>query len=77
MTDNNDTELLRDKLFNKKENGWNLTKEKDNIFNYAKGYISFMNKAKTEREVVKQAKIIAENSGFKDINNISMYINKK
>ena len=70
MTDNNDTELLRDKLFNKKENGWNLTKEKDNIFNYAKGYISFMNKAKTEREVIKQAKIIAENSGFKDINNI-------
>ncbi len=60
-------EILKDKLFNKKENGWNFTKNKEDIFNYADGYINFMNASKTEREIIKSSKKIAESNGFKDI----------
>ena len=67
MADKKEIEELKEKLFNKKENGWNNTVNKEDIFNYANGYIKFMNKAKTEREIVKQSKIIAESKGFKDI----------
>ena len=67
MADKKEIEELKEKLFNKKENGWNNTANKEDIFNYANGYIKFMNKAKTEREIVKQSKIIAESKGFKDI----------
>ena len=60
-------EILKDKLFNKKENGWNFTKNKEDIFNYADGYINFMNASKTEREIIKSSKKIAESNGFKNI----------
>lgn len=62
-----EVEILKDKLFNKKENGWNFTKNKENIFNYADGYINFMNASKTEREIIKSSKKIAESNGFKNI----------
>ena len=85
MAEKNEVDLLKEKLFNKKENGWLGTKEKENIFNYAKGYINFMNQAKTEREVVKQSKKIADSNGFRDINEFESlkpgdkiyYINKE
>lgn len=62
-------ENLKDKLFNNKEIGWkNLdTREKESIFSFCNGYISFLNKSKTEREAVCSAKEIAESNGFKDI----------
>ena len=60
-------EELKKILFLTKENGWNTDVNKDEVFNYAEGYIKFMNKAKTEREIIKQSKIIAESKGFKDI----------
>lgn len=63
-----EVEKLKEKLFNKKENGWSSVQEMNNIMNYAKGYIDFMNKSKTEREVIKESKKIAESNGFKDIN---------
>ena len=66
-----EVEILKDKLFNKKENGWNLTKNKEDIFNYVDGYINFMNESKTEREIIKSSKKIAERNGFKDINEYS------
>ena len=68
MTEKNEVDMLKEKLFNKKENGWNTVKNKEPIFQYAEGYIQFMNKAKTEREIIKQSKKMAEDSGFKDIN---------
>ena len=61
-------EQLKDQLFNKKENGWNFVENKEDIFNYAEGYIKFMNASKTEREIVRESKKIAESNGFKDIN---------
>lgn len=60
-------EELKTKLFNKRDNGWLTIKSKDDIFEYAKGYIDYMNKAKTEREIIKQSKKMAEENGFKNI----------
>ncbi len=63
-------EILKEKLFNIKENGWKSKnqEEKTTIFEYAKGYINYMNKSKTEREIVVNSKKIADSNGFKDIN---------
>ncbi len=62
-------EELKEKLFDKKENGWKKVndEEKKKIFEYSKGYMDFLNKAKTEREFVKNAKELADKNGFKDI----------
>ena len=65
--DKEKVEELKDKLFNKKESGWILANKKEDIFEYAKGYIDFMNKSKTEREIIKSSKQIAEKNGFKNI----------
>ena len=67
MADKKELDELKQKLFSKKENGWNSDVNKNEIFNYANGYINFMNKSKTEREIIKQSKIIADSKGFKDI----------
>ena len=63
------SEDLREKLFDKKENGWKKVndEEKKKIFEYSKGYMDFLNKSKTEREFVKNAKELADKNGFKDI----------
>ena len=63
------SEDLREKLFDKKENGWKKIndEEKKKIFEYSKGYMDFLNKAKTEREFVKHARELADKNGFKDI----------
>lgn len=61
--------ILQGKLFNKKEIGWKGISEdrKRDIFTYCDKYISFLNNGKTEREIVVQAKKIADNYGFRDI----------
>lgn len=68
--DKKEAEDLKKKLFNKKENGWNSKseEEKNNIFEYAKNYINYMNKSKTEREIIQSSKKIADEHGFRDIN---------
>ena len=68
MTDKENVEELKNKLFIKKENGWKGVKDKTEILNYANGYINFMNISKTEREIIKESKKIAESNGFKNIN---------
>ena len=70
MAEKTEVEMLKEKLFNKKENGWNGVKNKENIFDYAKGYIDFMNHSKTEREIIKSSKKIAESNGFKNIDEL-------
>ena len=61
---------LKELLFNQKKNGWEgLSEEAQNeILNYCNGYIGFLNKGKTEREIIKESKEIAERNGFRDIN---------
>ena len=63
------SEELREKLFDKKENGWISVneEEKKNIFDFSKGYMDFLNQAKTEREFVKMARKLADQNGYKDI----------
>lgn len=65
----NEAEELRKKLFNIREDGWVKAsqEEKDNIFKYADEYINFLNKGKTEREIVAESKEIAEKNGFKNL----------
>ncbi len=79
-------EELKEKLFSKKTNGWlKLSDElKKEIFDYNDNYMKFLNESKTEREIVTSAKKIAEENGFKDINEVEhlnvgdkvYYINK-
>ena len=65
-------ENLGEKLINKKDIGWKEVdeREKENIFNFSNGYMKFLNKAKIEREFVYEAKKLADENGFKDINTV-------
>ena len=78
---------LQKSLFNDKRNGWaDLSEEKKNeIYNYCNSYMEFLNNGKTEREIVKESKNIADSNGFKNIEEVESlkpgdkvyYINKK
>ena len=63
------SEELKEKLFNKKENGWKSVNEEEKkaIFDFSKGYMDFLNQAKTEREFIKKARKLADENGFRDI----------
>ena len=65
-------ENIGEKLINKKDIGWKEIneREKENIFNFCNGYMKFLNKAKIEREFIVEAKKIADENGFKDINDV-------
>ena len=62
-------ENLEKKLFNKKEDGWETVDEikKEKILDFSKGYMDFLNRAKTEREFIFEATKIARENGYKDI----------
>ncbi len=62
-------EELKEKLMRNKKTGWVglQEEEKNKIFSYCEQYMQFMNNSKTEREVVKNAKTLAEQKGFQDI----------
>lgn len=62
---------LQEKLFNIKKTGWDdigVEKQMD-INNYCNSYMDFLNNGKTEREIVKESKRIADCNGFRDITN--------
>ena len=63
---------LQKKLFNNKKNGWeNLNDDQKNeIQEYCNSYAEFLNNGKTEREIIKESRKIAELNGFTDIKNI-------
>lgn len=62
-------ENLKEKLFSKKEDGWKTIndREKEEIFLLSKKYMDFLNIAKTEREFIKRARMIADENGYRDI----------
>ena len=62
-------EELKEKLFNKKDNGWETldSNQKEEVFDLSKKYIDFLNVAKTEREFIKHARKLASENGYKDI----------
>ena len=63
------SEELKNKLFNKKECGWNSVSEveREKIFQLSKEYMNFLNKSKTEREFIKNARKLADENGYRDI----------
>ena len=77
---------LQKSLFNDKKCGWaDLEDEKKNeIYSYCNSYMEFLNKGKTEREIIKESKYIAESNGFKNLDEVDslkpgdkvFYINK-
>ena len=73
MAEKTKGEVLKENLFDKKENGWlNTDETKENkIMEFAEGYIAFLNMAKTEREFIKEAKKVLLDNGFKDLNEVS------
>ena len=64
-----ETKELQKRLFNIRKDAWNTLGEeqKNEMFNFCEKYIKFMNIAKTEREVIKEARKIATENGFRDI----------
>ena len=69
MSEKTKGEELKERLFNTKKNGWENTsdEEKEKIFNYCQGYMDFLNRSKTEREIVKNAEQMARERGYRDI----------
>ena len=61
-------EELKEKLFNKKDNGWETldSNQKEEVFDLSKKYMDFLNIAKTEREFIKHARKLANENGYKD-----------
>ena len=59
---------LKEKLFRPKQNGWEKENlDKNQIMNFSKEYIDFINNAKTERECVKELSKLLNANGFKNI----------
>ncbi|MBN2837920.1 MAG: aminopeptidase, partial [Fusobacteriaceae bacterium] len=58
-------------MLRKHENQWTkkTLEEKKEIYNFSNGYKLFLNYSKTEREFIKEATKIAEENGFKSIEN--------
>ena len=64
-----EAEKLKEELFRKTKSGWECTEDdkKMKIFEFCDSYIEFLNNSKTEREIVKSAKKLIEQNGFKNI----------
>ncbi len=68
-------ELLKEELFKNSKNGF-LTASEETVtrsFEYAEGYKNFLDNAKTEREAVKAAVKIAQDSGFCEFDRSQTY----
>ena len=60
-------EILKEKLFDEKKLGFEVTKDKEKIFDFNNEYIDFLNKCKTERECAKYAEEYLMENGFVNI----------
>ncbi len=63
-------ENQRKELLNEKKSGWLETDSEKfgKIFEFCNGYMEFLNRSKIEREFAANARKLAEENGFKDIN---------
>lgn len=68
MSKKEKAEELKEKLFMKKENCWDIqSDEKDQIFDFAEGYKHALNIGKTERRFIAYSVEQLEKAGFQDI----------
>ena len=60
---------LKERLFNEKPSGWEglNDEERNDIFNFARDYMFYLNSSKTEKEIVQNSKDILLKNGFVDI----------
>ena len=65
-------ENQRKELLNEKKSGWLETDSEKfgRIFEFCNGYMEFLNRSKTEREFTANARRLAEENGFKDVNKV-------
>ncbi len=65
----NETKELEKKLKLQKKLAWDRLKEKDReeVFRFAEGYKNFLDRAKTEREAVREILEAARKAGFREI----------
>ena len=65
-------ENLEKKLLDEKKSGWLDTDDEKfgKIFDFCNGYMEFLNRSKTEREFACNARQLAEENGFVDINKV-------
>ena len=65
-------ENQRKELLNEKKSGWLETDDEKfgKIFELCNGYMEFLNRSKIEREFAANAKKLAEENGFKDVNTV-------
>lgn len=61
---------LQEKIFLKKENSWNTTKDHKIVFDLAEKYKQFLSVAKTERSCISEIIKSLKKSGFKDLSSI-------
>ncbi len=66
MEDKTQAAMLKEKLMPKTQNGWYRIDEatKQEVMEFAKGYMDFLTRAKTERETVDATVELLENEGF-------------
>ena len=64
-----EAEVLKERLFQKKETGWEdiNEEEKNEIFKFSEEYMYFLNRSKTEREAVATVRDILLKNNFRDI----------
>lgn len=61
---------LIEKLEYKSANAWEKIPDREKVFQFCEGYKDFLNKAKTEREYVKESVLLAEKAGFVNLDKI-------
>ncbi len=64
-----EVEKLKEKLLMNKKSGWETVseEEKKDIYTFADEYMYYLNRSKTEKEIVENSKDILIKNGFKDI----------
>ncbi len=75
MSEKTASEILKEKLFIKKENGLLKTEDAnwETINSFCEGYKQFLANGKTEREAAKEAILIAEKAGFTPFDKTKKY----
>lgn len=65
-------EVLKEKLFNNRKNGWEglSEEEKREVFKFADEYMFYLNQSKTEKEIVATSKEILLKNNFKDLKEV-------
>ena len=65
-------EVLKEKLFNKRENIWNSSNEEEyrEIYKFADEYMYYLNQGKTEKEIIHFSKEILLKNDFRDLSTV-------